>query len=144
MIRRPPRSTPALTLFPYTTLFRSSVIAFRSRLKARLTNGKLAALTTMIPLLKGSLLHRSLLLRADMDMVKNDYSLGKFLTHCTIILWLVYILMNLRSGQPFPFFSTTLKGSAAPLAMTGDINKLRMPRIYLSCVIIINFRFPRK
>ena len=97
----------------------SSVAALRSRLKARLIHGKLAALTTMIPLLKGSLLHRSLLLRADMDMVKNDYSLGKFLTHCTIILWLVYILMNLRSGQPFPFFSTTLKGAAAPLAMTG-------------------------
>ena len=54
-----------------------------------------------------------------MDMVKNDYSLGKFLTHCTIILWLVYILTNLRSGQQFPFFSTTLKGAAAPLAMTG-------------------------
>ena len=96
-----------------------SVAALRSRLKARLTNGKLPALTTLIPLLKGSLLHRSLLLRADMDMAKNDYSLGKFLTHCTIILWLVYILMNLRSGQQFPFFSTTLKGAAAPLAMTG-------------------------
>ena len=27
MIRRPPRSTPALTLFPYTTLFRSPQIA---------------------------------------------------------------------------------------------------------------------
>src|SRR3546814_15872646 len=28
MIRRPPRSTRTDTLFPYTTLFRSSVVAF--------------------------------------------------------------------------------------------------------------------
>ena len=28
MIRRPPRSTPRLTLFPYTTLFRSIIMAF--------------------------------------------------------------------------------------------------------------------
>ena len=27
MIRRPPRSTPWITLFPYTTLFRSDFIA---------------------------------------------------------------------------------------------------------------------
>lgn len=55
-----------------------------------------------------------------MDMaVKNDYSLGKFLTHCTVILWLVYILTNLRAGNNFSWFSTELKGENAPLAMEG-------------------------
>ncbi len=91
----------------------------RKRLHTELAQAKLRALNTMIPLLQRSLLHRSLLLRADMDMAKNDYSLGKFLTHCTIILWLVFILTNLRSGQKFPFFTTHLKGAAAPLAMEG-------------------------
>jgi muramidase (phage lysozyme) len=95
------------------------VMTLRTRLNARLSEAKLNALNTMIPLLQRSLLHRSLLLRADMDMAKNDYSLGKFLTHCTIILWLVFILMNLRAGQKFPLFSTNLKGAAAPLAMEG-------------------------
>src|SRR3546814_1025501 len=32
MIRRPPRSTRTDTLFPYTTLFRSGVVAFQHRL----------------------------------------------------------------------------------------------------------------
>jgi muramidase (phage lysozyme) len=55
-----------------------------------------------------------------MDMAgKDDYSLGKFLTHCTIILWLVYILMNLRTGPKLPWFNTDLKGAQAPLAMEG-------------------------
>jgi muramidase (phage lysozyme) len=58
-------------------------------------------------------------------MSKNDYSLGKFLTHCTIILWLVFILTNLRAGQNFPFFSTNLKGAAAPLAMEGGDPHIR-------------------
>src|SRR3546814_6797321 len=35
MIRRPPRSTRTDTLFPYTTLFRSSVKDFRSRAQVR-------------------------------------------------------------------------------------------------------------
>src|SRR5210317_1575702 len=30
MIRRPPRSTPYPTLFPYTTLFRSTPVTFRN------------------------------------------------------------------------------------------------------------------
>src|SRR5210317_1043650 len=30
MIRRPPRSTPYPTLFPYTTLFRSTAVTFRN------------------------------------------------------------------------------------------------------------------
>src|SRR3546814_9474809 len=36
MIRRPPRSTRTDTLFPYTTLFRSVDIAFRSGLRNQL------------------------------------------------------------------------------------------------------------
>jgi muramidase (phage lysozyme) len=91
----------------------------RTRIQTRFSQARLNALNTLVPLLQRSLLHRSLLLRADMDMAKNDYSLGKFLTHCTIILWLVFILMNLRTGQKFSFFSTNLKGAAAPLAMDG-------------------------
>ena len=62
---------------------------------------------------------------ADMDMEKNDYSLGKFLTHCTIILWLIFILMNLRSGTKFSWFSTNLKGAEAPLAMEGGDPHIR-------------------
>ena len=54
-----------------------------------------------------------------MDMpAKNDYSLGKFLTHCTVILWLVYILTNLRAGNSV-WVNTELKGENAPLAMEG-------------------------
>src|SRR5213594_4109972 len=34
MLRRPPRSTQAFTLFPYTTLFRSSCRAFRTWLRS--------------------------------------------------------------------------------------------------------------
>jgi muramidase (phage lysozyme) len=95
------------------------VLHLRTRIHTRFSQARLNALNTLVPLLQGSLLHRSLLLRADIDMAKNDYSLGKFLTHCTIILWLVFILMNLRTGQKFSFFNTNLKGAAAPLAMDG-------------------------
>src|SRR3546814_20155516 len=38
MIRRPPRSTRTDTLFPYTTLFRSSVPAARAELQQRLAD----------------------------------------------------------------------------------------------------------
>lgn len=55
----------------------------------------------------------------DMAGKEDSYSLGKFLTHCTIILWLVFILMNLRAGQKNPWFTTDLKGAQAPLAMEG-------------------------
>jgi threonylcarbamoyladenosine tRNA methylthiotransferase MtaB len=39
MIRRPPRSTPANTLFPYTTLFRSEAFAGRVRAFVQVQNG---------------------------------------------------------------------------------------------------------
>lgn len=48
---------------------------------------------------------------------KEDYTLGKFLVHCTIILWLIFILLNLRGQQSW--FSTSAKGADAPLAMVG-------------------------
>src|SRR3546814_8245452 len=37
MIRRPPRSTPTDTLFPYTTLFRSGIVAEGGRAGIELT-----------------------------------------------------------------------------------------------------------
>jgi muramidase (phage lysozyme) len=82
---------------------------------------RLASMHNSFPVLRDSLLQRSIVLRAEMDMSAKEetYTLGKFLTHCTIILWLVYILMNLRTGQKIPWFNTELKGAQAPLAMDG-------------------------
>ncbi len=82
---------------------------------------RLASMHNSFPVLRDSLLQRSIVLRAEMDMAAKEetYTLGKFLTHCTIILWLVFILMNLRTGQKLPWFNTELKGAKAPLAMEG-------------------------
>jgi muramidase (phage lysozyme) len=88
---------------------------------------RLASMHNSFPVLRDSLLQRSIVLRAEMDMAAKEetYSLGKFLTHCTIILWLVYILMNLRTGQKIPWFNSELKGAQAPLAMDGGDPHIR-------------------
>jgi muramidase (phage lysozyme) len=50
--------------------------------------------------------------------MSNRYSLGKFLTHATILLWLMFVLNGLR-GQSPSFQAKEFNGGDAPLVMQG-------------------------
>lgn len=56
--------------------------------------------------------------------MSKDYPLGKFLVHATIILWLVFILMNLR-GQKFVWNGVALNSGTSPLVMAGGDPHIR-------------------
>lgn len=83
---------------------------------------RLVPTLNLLPLLPGSLLRRTLLFKADVSMAdatpSKDYTLGKFLVHCTIILWLIFIVLNLRE-QRMPWGGTLGKGAETPLVMQG-------------------------
>jgi muramidase (phage lysozyme) len=50
--------------------------------------------------------------------MSNRYSLGKFLTHATILLWLMFVLNGLRGQSPL-FQAKEFNGGDAPLVMQG-------------------------
>jgi muramidase (phage lysozyme) len=57
--------------------------------------------------------------------MSKGYSLGKFLTHATILLWLMFALQNLRGNLPNLFKTSEFKGGDAPLVMQGGDPHLR-------------------
>jgi muramidase (phage lysozyme) len=50
--------------------------------------------------------------------MSKDYSLGKFLVHVTLLLWLLFVLANLR-GERLSWKLGAMGNGAAPLAMQG-------------------------
>jgi muramidase (phage lysozyme) len=57
--------------------------------------------------------------------VSKGYSLGKFLTHATMLLWLVFALNSLRGTLPSFLNTKELNGGDAPLVMQGGDPYLR-------------------
>jgi muramidase (phage lysozyme) len=57
--------------------------------------------------------------------MSKGYSLGKFLTHATILLWLMFALQNLRGVMPGLLKAREFNGGDAPLVMQGGDPYLR-------------------
>jgi muramidase (phage lysozyme) len=57
--------------------------------------------------------------------MSKGYSLGKFLTHATMLLWLLFALQNIRGTLPGFLKAQTFNGGDAPLVMQGGDPYLR-------------------